>query len=549
MKTAADSRVLAAYLRLSLEDGDKEQGDESNSIINQRKLIERYLLSHPDLAALEYTEFVDDGYSGTNTARPSFRNMIKQVKAGKIQCIIVKDMSRFSRNYLTLGDYVEQILPMHGVRFVSINDPYDSKEVDSYLQSMSAALQGIVYDYYSKDLSNKQQASIHYRMATGQFRIPSAPYGYKINRETHRLEIEPEAAVIVRMIFDQALKGDTLQGIAETLNNCHIPPPGIYARLHPELRLPCRNQPEKYPFWTSQKVARILKNNVYTGTLELGKTYRCKPRQVKIHIRPKEEWIVHENAHDAIVTKEEYRTASDRIFSQKIRKKRNPDQRSYPRKSALTGKLRCGHCGLVMTAWAKNMSVKCKNSFSTGIPNPCPNTEYSIAVLEDFVYYSLRAFLEQAILEEAAQEQTVRQARSELKNCQWQIVKRKQQKERLLQDSRLLFESFSDGTLSASDYSGKKEQLRVSRELLEKETEQWLETERSLLSATVDPAIRMTAQKAAEYLKEKSLTRDMVTDYVESVMIYGIDDYRIVWRYPEMFQHLQEQAQKNKASM
>ena len=129
MKTCTDSTILAAYLRLSREDGDITEGkEESNSITNQRKLIEQYLLSHPDLTELEYTEYVDDGYTGTNTARPSFQSMISRAKNGEIGCIIVKDMSRFSRNYPTLGDYVEQILPMLGVRFISINDGYDSKE-------------------------------------------------------------------------------------------------------------------------------------------------------------------------------------------------------------------------------------------------------------------------------------------------------------------------------------------------------------------------------------------------------------------------------------
>lgn len=124
------SFTLAAYLRLSKADGDLSEKNESNSISNQRTLIKNYLLTHPDLSAMKYREFVDDGYTGTNTQRPAFKKLIAQAKAGKIHAVIVKDLSRFSRDYLVLGDYVEQIFPMLGIRFLSINDHYDSKETN-----------------------------------------------------------------------------------------------------------------------------------------------------------------------------------------------------------------------------------------------------------------------------------------------------------------------------------------------------------------------------------------------------------------------------------
>lgn len=129
MKTCTDSTILAAYLRLSREDGDITEGkEESNSITNQRKLIEQYLLSHPDLAELEYTEYVDDGYTGTNFNRPAFQKMIVDLKQGDIKVIIVKDLSRLGRDYIGVGDYIEQIFPLMGVRFIAVNNSFQQRQ-------------------------------------------------------------------------------------------------------------------------------------------------------------------------------------------------------------------------------------------------------------------------------------------------------------------------------------------------------------------------------------------------------------------------------------
>ena len=281
MKSGTDSHVLAAYLRLSCEDGDMSGKSESNSISNQRKLIEHYVISHSDLAELQYTEYIDDGYSGTNTARPSFRKMISRSREGKINCIIVKDMSRFARNYLTLGDYMEQIFPALGIRFISINDHYDSKEQTSYLQSMSAALHGLVYSYYSHDLSKKNEINIKARIKNGTYTVHS-PYGYKTDWKNYRFEIDPEAAVVVRLIFDLTLSGHTPANTAKLLNDCQIPSPSGYARLHPELGKPWHQSPDRTPLWTVRQIKRILRNETYTGKQTLNKTYVNAPNHIKL---------------------------------------------------------------------------------------------------------------------------------------------------------------------------------------------------------------------------------------------------------------------------
>lgn len=543
MNLGTDSTILAAYLRLSLADGDLENGkNESNSIANQRKLIRQYLLSHPDLERLEYTEYVDDGYSGTNTARPSFQSMISKARNGEINCIIVKDMSRFSRNYLTLGDYVEQILPVLGVRFIAINDHYDSKEQISYLQSMSIALHGLVYAYYSKDLSKKKGLNIKARMKKGTY-IAKSPYGYKTNWKQYRFEIDPEAAEVVRLIFDLVLTGNSPNAITQILNECQIPTPYVYAQLHPDMNQLYLNSKTKVPLWSSPQVKRILHNETYTGKLIMNKTYMNKPDQIKQRARPKEEYIIREHAHEAIISQNDFDMANQMLRRNKAKSNRSRQSPPYE-PSALAGRLFCGHCGLIMEQRKKSMTAVCK--YHRRYQTVCNDTTYSLPVIEDHIYYKLMPFLQEAVAEKKEQEKAVRQARADLKECQRQIMFLKRRQEELLHEKRRLFEAFSEGSLSADRYISNKADFRQLAETIQTELEARMSEEETLLSVTVDPDLSTLAQKAGIYLTESCLTRDMVTDFIESVEACGIDDYHITWRYPALFHHLKGRLQRKR---
>ena len=174
-------KCLALYLRLSLEDeGEK---DESNSISNQRKQIYEYIHHDSELSRYEAMEFSDDGYSGTNMNRPGMQKMLKEVKANKIQCIIVKDMSRFSRDYIEMGTYLNQIFPFMGIRFIAINDHYDSRDHHGSTIEIDTAFQTLLYDLYSKDVSIKVKASFENKCAKGEYVFGQAPFGYEKSRE------------------------------------------------------------------------------------------------------------------------------------------------------------------------------------------------------------------------------------------------------------------------------------------------------------------------------------------------------------------------------
>ena len=168
---------IAIYLRLSMEDADDK--DESNSISSQRVLIRKYIAHHEELREMDTAEFCDDGFSGTDMKRPGMQRLLREVKAGGIGCVVVKDMSRFSRDYIELGTYMNQIFPFLGVRFIAINDHYDSKEHRGSTAPIDTAFQTLMYDLYSKDISVKVKAAISSKCASGEFAFGTVPFGYK----------------------------------------------------------------------------------------------------------------------------------------------------------------------------------------------------------------------------------------------------------------------------------------------------------------------------------------------------------------------------------
>ena len=537
------SSVIAAYLRLSRPDGDLNTKDESNSISNQRKLIEQYLLTHPDLADMKYMEYIDDGYTGTNTARPSFQRMLHKARIGEIQCIIVKDMSRLSRDYLTLGDYVEQIFPMQGIRFIAVNDGYDSREQSAYLQSMSISLQGLFYDYYSRDLSRKRSISNLERMKNG-FLPQNAPFGYRTNPTRQQYEPDPEAAVIVRLIFDLVLAEYGLAEIVNMLNEAQIPTPNTYNTLHPELHKPAIASTKPKPVWKKLQISRIIQNPVYKGTLETNKTHSSLSEHIHTYQLPKEEHIIHEDAHTPLISKDDFDKAGRLIRLRPDWK--GPWGKGNMQKSfyLLKGTLRCGHCGFYMYYIKNKLSVMCSHYYLE--QTKCSKTKYSLPVIEDYVYYELRTIFQQSIIEKGKQEASVRQAKKELKDCQKKIVALQRQQETVLQSKRKLFESFSFGEITQSVFFSRKEVLQHSADEIQAKISDLENKETALSSVAVSLSLFSFAEKAEYYLTEGALTRDMVTDYVAEIRIYGPDDYRITWRYPELFDMLHQKAVEKK---
>ncbi len=331
---------IAIYLRLSSADDKIGKGkEESSSIISQRGYINNYLDNYLSFRNAQKIEYIDDGYSGTNDRRPSFLKMIEDAKAGKINLIIVKDCSRFFRDYIEAGNYFECIFPLLKVRFISINDNYDSENYKGTAGSLDLAMKNIIYGAYSKDISIKSKSARKLKMREGKFVGSHAPFGYIKHPEIqNKLAIDTDSAATVRYIFDLALNGNNTSLIAKKLNEeKRLTPAEYYKQKFPN--------DKKFSFtanktvWTSAQVYLILTNLRYTGTLVSNRKEKVSLSE---NIYKKVQPIIVEGTHEAIVTKNEFDKANLVITKRKILKQRIPQQ------FLLKSKVRCYNCKRLM---------------------------------------------------------------------------------------------------------------------------------------------------------------------------------------------------------
>ena len=297
----------AAYLRLSIEDGDKA---ESNSIGNQRELIRDFAAERPGLHLVE--EYADDGYTGTNFERPGFKRMMEDIKSGKINCIIVKDLSRLGRNYIEMGKYLEQIFPMMGIRFIAINDNYDNANSESSdSDSIVVPFKNLLNDSYCRDISIKVRSQLDMKRRKGEFIGGYAIYGYcKDERNKNRLVVDEYAADIVRSIYRRKLEGMSAQAIAEQLNSENVLAPSEYKRLC-GLNYHSGFKAGTHAKWQAIQVLRILKNEIYTGTMVQGRRQKINYKIKKIRDVEESGWIRVPNMHEAIIPQKLFDTVQE----------------------------------------------------------------------------------------------------------------------------------------------------------------------------------------------------------------------------------------------
>ncbi len=527
-------KEVAAYLRLSIADEDKDMDTESNSIQGQRALIKRHLMLHPELSGLRYTEYIDDGISGTTTARPSFQRMLQAARSKKISCIIVKDLSRFSRDYIVLGDYVEQIFPMLGIRFISINDHYDSTADASSLMTMNMALMGLVYDYYSKDQSKKRSSTIEYRMEKGYFDAHS-PYGYITNPGTHSFDIDPEAGYTVRLIFLMASRGIPPREIAATLNDLEVMTPAVYNAIHPELKKGGKHWKTRQPLWNTTKVRNIVTSRTYLGELRLKKHQSSIADRKKKKPAPEPHYY-HDASHHAPLVSPSVFEAAQIIFE-----KNESTKKAKPiPPQVLQGKLCCGYCGKAVSYRTSGLTAHCADQAL--YHSSCPKVDFDLPCIEASVYLQVKAALEQCIREEQMQEEAVRIKRLGLTPCQKKMGLLQRQLNQLREEKRSAYEQFYTASMPEQEFLSHRSRLSEQIEHILSKLSELQKQEREILSAAVNDDIKNLAATAREMLSPGHLTRELVTAYVERIDAFGPTDCRIIWRYEEIFRGLLTKA-------
>lgn len=328
----AKENLAVMYLRLSKEDGEKT---ESNSISNQREIINSYARKNQITMIKEY---VDDGYSGANFDRPNFKEMIKDAYDRKFNTIIVKDLSRFGRDYIEAGKYIQRIFPENGIRFISVNDNYDSKSADMNDTHLILPIKNFINDSYCRDISNKVKSSQKIKREKGDFISAFAPYGYKKSEENkNKLVIDKEISDIIKNIFDMKLLGYSSKAIADELNNLGVLTPRKYKESQ---GFKCNGfQNIKGGNWTAKAVNRIIENEVYIGNTLQGKSITLSYKNKKQIEKEKEEWIRVEDTHEAIISKEIFAIANTML------KRDLNNSRGKDKIDIFTGMLFCKECG------------------------------------------------------------------------------------------------------------------------------------------------------------------------------------------------------------
>lgn len=313
--------IAAKYLRLSIEDGDKA---ESESIVNQSILIDNYMKSTSDITIVE--TFKDDGFSGTDFKRPGFQAMLKAIENKEINCIIVKDLSRFGREHIDVDRYIQKVFPQLGVRFIAINDNYDSETANITDTHLVLPVKSFVNDTYCRQNSQKVRSHLSAKRNIGEYVGNYVSYGYKkCDADKSQIEIDPVAAKHVRDIFNWKMEGMSNQLIADKLNELGVLAPADYKRAT-GVNFKSSFQTHLTSRWSAVAIIRILKNPIYYGVLQQGKSQRINYKVKVQRALPKEEWVIFENHHEGIVTKEEYETVQMLLAkdTRPLRKARSP---------------------------------------------------------------------------------------------------------------------------------------------------------------------------------------------------------------------------------
>lgn len=316
-KTASD--LMICYYRLSSEDGDvaRENATESFSISAQRLCVRNFLASHPDLEGT-VEEIVDDGYSGTNMNRPGMQRLLSLVKSGSVKTVIVRDLSRFSRNFLEGGHYLEFVFPANGVRFISINDHFDSADYGESTGGLELGITNLLNQLYSRDLSRKIKSVTDRKKLNGEYAFGAVPYGYQKGEQKNTIVVDPPAADVVRQIFQWASRGISITQIAQRLNVSGTETPSAYLAK-------VRGRYKVRKFWTYESVRNILQNRIYTGDTEAFKSHVIKVGSNRTKLLPEAERPIIPHTHEPIVSRELYFLARSTV--QKRHRKRRQETR------------------------------------------------------------------------------------------------------------------------------------------------------------------------------------------------------------------------------
>ncbi len=520
------------YGRLSDEDDRKKEND---SIGNQIAMLERYIEERPYLKLTSV--FKDINQTGTNFERPGFNEMMEAIKSGKINCIVVKDLSRFGRNYIETGTYLEKILPFFNVRFISVNDGYDSQNPNNQDEGYVIPLKNLIHEVYARDISQKTKSGLAVKRSKGEFTGCVAAYGY-LKADSGRLVIDEETAPVVRGIFKWASDGMGDMRIAQRLNALGIPSPSQYRYTKGILKS------ERYAnmrYWYKSAVRRILINPVYLGHMVQGKTKSDLWGNGGCVDMPQEQWVEIKNTHEPLVDEETF------LAVRQIKQEREPDEGKEPEpqtENILKGCVFCGDCkrsmkrrkmpkangtALYYFSCATYEDISKKDCIKKRIDEP---------ELLSILYTAIRKQIDLAVdMDRMVSKLNARESFSRHQSeVDTEISETEKKLSRLSMLRSSLYADYQEKLLDEAEYLFTKSKYEKDVSVLRSRLDE-LSLRKNRLGTMLTPQNPwLTALR--KFKKNKTITGEMISELIERVEIFGDKSVSICFGYRDEFEGL-----------
>ena len=539
----------AGYIRLSIEDSGKTNG---YSLENQEKLVRDYIADRQDLRL--YRLYIDNGATGTVFERPAFDEMMQDMKDGKINCIVVKDLSRLGRNYLEAGNYLEQIFPFFRVRFISITDGYDSNSPDVTDESLIIPLKNIINEGYAKDISLKITTSFESRKKQGQFMGRYPVYGYlKDPANKNHLIINPETCGIVRRIFQMRDSGMALGAIASQLNAEGIPSPARYLWI----KGLSKEERHQDSYWDRINVKRLLTNKMYLGILVYGKERSSFAKGIKRQRVPESEWKYVPNAHEAIIDQELFDSVQKKLEDTKQNfLNMTGINEDYRPENLFRGRIHCSDCGGAMKMskfvntrkdgsidrYAVYECCRRKKLYDLSCPQRSIRKAVVDKTVEEAIRFHIRTFLDtEQIIAKLNRSPKGRAAASDIQNHIREKQRRISKIERL---STGIYEDYREGILNEEEYLAIRSRYGEEKEGLVKEVDALMLAERE--HEANYHSTGSLADIVRKYAEFPEINREIVEAFIADIQVHTDSHLAITFAFEDEFQRLIDMAEQRR---
>lgn len=533
-----------AYVRLSVLDGHQ---CDSDSIENQEALVRAYIENDPSLSL--YDVYSDNGETGVNFERDDFERLLDDIRAGRIDCVIVKDLSRFGRNYIEAGEYLEKVFPFMGVRFIAVNDGYDSID-PATSDSLSMHLKNLVNDVYARDISQKICPVLQEKQERGEFIGDWAAYGYlKDPEDKHHLVVDEETAPVVRDIFNWRLMGMDYQEIAKKLIGLGIPSPSRY-RFEKGM---VKSKRFADSIWTGDNIRKMISSEVYLGHMVQGKTRKALWKGQRQTIQPKEKWTVVKNTHEAIIDRPTFDMVQR--MAEQVKREFTDKQGAFPEivnpENILKGIVYCGDCGKKL--------VRQRSIHENKVQNPGVHVRYffychthtadrsrcvSVRVPEDELLAAVSQLIQVHLTTALDMETLIKSARhkvirlSKKQEIRHRIKQAEEQLERIVRLRETLYDDYIDQLMNEHDY------LYARNRYIEQETEQTrlLEELTAQDAAVIETEMQEPAwlRTLLDFREKPELTRELALELIDRITVHDKTNISVKFRFEDEYESMVE---------